>query len=131
MNANGITPAQVLDMIAPLVALLLFLAGLALALWRSWRTRRGAEAAELEALEHTQATVSDLLQFALVGMVTAAERSQGAGTGTLKKSIVVAELLRLLPEKLKAAFDAETLGQWIEAALEKARPLWEAPESEF
>ncbi|MDR3313902.1 MAG: hypothetical protein LBS96_05525 [Oscillospiraceae bacterium] len=119
-----ITPAQVLEALAPLIALLLFLAGFALTLWRQRRTRQGAEQAELNKLEKAQATVEELLQYSLYGLVTNAERSLGAGNGSLKKSIVTTELLRLLPEQQKAAFSAETLGSWIETALEEARPLW-------
>jgi hypothetical protein len=122
---NAITPAQVLELLSPLLALLLFLAGFALTLWRLRRERQGAEQTELRKLDQAQATVQELLRYSLFGRVTDAERREGAGTGALKKSLVTAELLRLLPEQLKAAFSAETLGEWVEVALAEARPLWE------
>ena len=118
------TPAQILELLLPLISLLLFLAGFVLALWRLRRERRGAEEAELDRIQKAQDTLEALLRQSLFGLVTAAERGNAPGTGPLKKSIVMAELLRLLPEKLRASFSAETLGEWVETALEQIRPLW-------
>lgn len=118
------TTTQTLELLIPLISLLLFLAGFALTLWRLRRERRGAEEAELGRLLQAQDTLEALLRQSLFGLVAMAEQGNGPGTGPLKKSIVMAELLRLLPEKLRAAFSAETLGGWIETALAKAKAMW-------
>ncbi len=129
MQTTAITFAQVIELLIPLFTFLLFLAGLALAFWRMRRERKGAEKTELDRLETAQNTLEALLRQALYGLVTTAEHTQGAGTGPLKKSMVLTELLRLLPENMLAAFSAETLSEWIETALEQARPLWNGGEN--
>jgi len=105
-------------------ALLLFLAGLGLAFWRSRRERKGAEAQELQRLTRAQHILQRLLRGAVGGLVTQAEKTYGAGAGAIKKSAVLAELMRLLPEEHRAAFSLDALEAIIENGLAEAKRLW-------
>ncbi|MDR2526049.1 MAG: hypothetical protein LBC83_07735 [Oscillospiraceae bacterium] len=118
--------SQILELLRLLPAFLLLLCGAGLGLWRWLRTRQGAQTAELERLAQAQAALEELLHVSLYGLITQAENSLGAGAGAAKKGLVLAELLRLLPEHYKTAFPAETLGAWIETALEEMRPTLQA-----
>jgi len=106
------------------IALLLFLAGLALALWRSYRERRGAAEEELQSFARARNILRTLLECAVGGLVTQAEHTYGAGTGEIKKSAVLAELLRLLPEEYRTEFSTGVLESMIEQGLVKAKKLW-------
>jgi len=105
-------------------ALLLCLAGVGLAFWRSRRERKGAEAQELQRLTRAQHILQRLLRGAVGGLVTQAEHTYGAGTGAIKKSAVLAELMRLLPEEHRAAFSLDSLETIIENGLAEAKRLW-------
>jgi len=105
-------------------ALLLFLAGIGLALWQSRRERQGAAQEELQRLTRTQNILQRLLRGTVGGLVTQAEDTYGSGTGAIKKSAVLAELLRLLPEEHRAAFPPELLEGIIENGLAEAKRLW-------
>jgi len=107
-----------------ILVLLLFLAGLALAFWQSHRERKGAAAEELQRFARARNILRTLLECAAGGLVTQAENMYGAGTGAIKKSAVMAELLRLLPEEFRAEFSAGTLEAIIEQGLAEAKKLW-------
>ena len=106
------------------VTLLLFIAGGVLALWRLRREKQGAQAEELARIDTARDTLEALLRGSVFGLVTAAEREYGAGMGPVKKSAVLAELLKLLPERWRALFDADTLGLLIESGLAAAKEVW-------
>jgi len=106
------------------IALLLFLAGLALAFWQSYRERKGAAAEEMQRFARARNILRTLLECAAGGLVTQAEHTYGDGTGEIKKSAVLAELLRLLPEEYRAEFSAGTLEAIIEQGLAEAKKLW-------
>ena len=116
--------AQWLDLAVYGAALLLFIAGGALALWRAHREKRGAQAAELARCDKARATLESLLRGSVLRLVTQAEGEYGAGMGAVKKSAVLAELLRLLPAQWRDLFDADALGLLIENGLAAAREIW-------
>ena len=94
----------------------LILAGAALlAVLRTQRERQTARARK---------TLTQLLRGALFGLLTQAEKNYGAGTGAIKKSVVLAEMLRLIPPQWRTLIDAEACGALIENALTAAKALW-------
>ncbi|MDR0531897.1 MAG: hypothetical protein LBG83_07535 [Oscillospiraceae bacterium] len=109
--------AQWANLITNIAALALFLAGLGVAAWRLHREKQGAAREELDSIEKARATLATLLNAAVGGLVSNAEAIWGPGTGTIKKSAVIAELLRLLPEQYRTLFDADALGALVENGL--------------
>jgi hypothetical protein len=67
----------------------------------------------------------ELIDQALPWLCTQAEKLLGSGTGAIKRSYVVQEAMKLLPEAVRAQLDTDRLGGAIDAALAKLRPLWE------
>ena len=106
------------------LALAMFAAGAALTLWRLRREKQGAREEELERLDRASGTLRQLLGGSVFGLVTAAERQFGPGTGEIKKSAVLAELIKLVPEQWRAQFDLETCGALIENGLAAAKEIW-------
>jgi len=106
------------------VTLLLLVTGGLLALWRGRREKQGAQAEELTRIDAARSTLEALLRGSVFGLVTAAEREYGAGMGPVKKSAVLAELLRLLPAQWRTLFDADILGMLIEGGLAAAKEVW-------
>jgi hypothetical protein len=109
------------------VTLLVFITGTALALWRARREKQGAQAEELQRIDSARGILESLLNGSVFGLVTAAEKEYGDGMGAVKKSAVLAELLRLLPERWRVLFDADTLGLLIEDGLAAAKEVWAKP----
>ncbi|MCL2107395.1 MAG: hypothetical protein FWH26_10125 [Oscillospiraceae bacterium] len=107
-----------------ILAFLLFFTGLAFTLIKLWLEKRGAQKEKLEQIEKAESVLRSLLNSSLFGLVTSAERLWGGKTGELKKSWVVAELWKLLPESMKAVFDADTLGAMVEKGLDAAKKRW-------
>jgi len=110
-----------------LAALLIFVATVVLAAWGLHVEKKGAQAEELARLGRARKTLEQLLCGSLFGLVTAAERDYGPGTGELKKSAVLAELVRLLPEEWRSLFDLPALEALIESGLQRAKELWPPP----
>ena len=54
-----------------------------------------------------------------------ADTTGGSGTGEIKRAWVVQEIMKLLPEGLRARLDLEHLDPLIDGVLEKLRPLWD------
>jgi hypothetical protein len=106
-----------------------FVAVTVLGLWRLHRARKGAQAGELTKLDRVRGALQSLLQGSVFGLVTQAEQVYGSGNGAIKKSAVLAELLKLLPENYRSLFDAETLGAIIEDGVARAKGIWEKTES--
>lgn len=67
--------------------------------------------------------LQNLVPIALV-LVTDAEIEFGGGTGPLKRSYVIAELYKLIPDEYKKYITEENLDQIINKALEEAERLW-------
>ena len=105
-------------------AFLLFAAGMLAALLRLNREKRGAREEELARWDSACETLEALLRGSVCGLVTQAENEFGPGQGEIKKSAVLAQLLRLIPEQWRAYFDADTLGALIESGLRSAREIW-------
>jgi len=95
-------------------------AGLVYLLRRSGKTDA---AAKLQAAIDSEA-VQKLLAEALPWLCTQAEKLLGGGTGAVKKSYVIQEAMKLLPENLWARLDTTVMERAIDAALVKLRPLW-------
>ena len=121
--------AQWLALLMNLAALLIFLATAALAAWGLRMEKKGAQAEDIVRLERARKTLEQLLRGSMVGLVTAAEREHGPGTGALKKSAVLAQLLRLLPGQWRGLFDLPALEALIESGLCHAKELWQQPET--
>jgi len=105
-------------------AFLLFAAGVLATLLRLRRERQGAREEELARWDSACETLEALLNGAVYGLVTQAENEFGAGQGEIKKSAVLAQLLRLIPGQWRAYFDADTLGALIESGLRRAKEIW-------
>ncbi|MCL2299624.1 MAG: hypothetical protein FWC27_05705 [Firmicutes bacterium] len=105
-------------------AFLLFAAGVLATLLRLRRERLGAQEDELAAWDKTQEALRALLGGSVYGLVTQAEIEFGAGQGEIKKSAVLAQLLRLIPAQWRARFDVELLGALIESGLNRAKEIW-------
>jgi len=106
------------------LAFLLFAAGVLVTLLRLRRERLGAQKEELAAWDKANETLRALLNGSVYGLVTQAEIEFGAGQGEIKKSAVLAQLLRLIPEQWRARFDVDTLGALIESGLRRAKAVW-------
>lgn len=119
--------AQWIALFMNLAALLIFVATVVLAAWGLHVEKKGAQAEELARLGRARKTLEQLLCGSLFGLVTAAERDYGPGTGELKKSAVLAELVRLLPEEWRSLFDLPALEALIESGLQRAKELWPPP----
>jgi hypothetical protein len=65
-----------------------------------------------------------LLEKALPWLVTQAEVVLGGGTGEIKQSYVIAEILKLLPDNIKGRIKEDVLIEYIEKALSAVRGAW-------
>ena len=106
------------------LAFLLFAAGVAVTLLRLRRERLGAQKEELATWDKAGEVLRALLNGSVYGFVTQAENEFGPGQGEIKKSAVLAQLLRLIPEQWRARFDVDMLGTLIESGLQKAKEIW-------
>ena len=106
------------------LALLLFLTGAAVTLLQIKREREGAKEEEMRKLGSARNVLEHLLRGAVLRLVTDAQMSYGSGQGEIKKSAVLAEMMRLVPEQWRTLFDAETVGALIENGLSSAKEIW-------
>ena len=116
--------AQWVNLTLNALALVLFVTAAALAVWKLHLEKKGAREEDLAKVERVRKTLEQLLRGSVFGLVTAAERSYGAGEGAIKKSAVLAQLMCLLPEQWRTLFDAQALGALIESGLQAAKELW-------
>ena len=105
-----------------IIALAILSAGAALA-WLLRRKGKEDAAAKVRAVLDSEA-MAGLIHEALPWLVTQAEKLLGSGTGEIKRAWVVQEVMRLLPEGLRARLDLEHLDPLVDGVLEKLRPLW-------
>jgi len=105
-------------------AFALFITGVLVTLLRLRRERQGAREEELARWDSAGETLRALLNGSVYGFVTQAENEFGPGQGEIKKSAVLAQLLRLLPEQWRARFDMDMLGALIESGLKRAKEIW-------
>ena len=118
---------QWMNLVMNAAAFLLFVAGVLVTLLRLRREHLGAQKEELAAWDRTGEILEALLNGSVYGLVTQAENEFGPGQGEVKKSAVLAQLLRLLPEQWRARFDLDTLGALIENGLRSAKEIWGKP----
>lgn len=78
-----------------------------------------------EKLAYITRLLTNLVPMALV-LVTDAEIQFGGETGPLKRSYVISELYKLIPDEYKKYITEENLDTIIENVLPEARKLWEA-----
>lgn len=117
--------AQWINLGMSAAALLLFIAGGAVALLRLYRERKGAQEEELARYDAAAETLQTLLRGSVYGLVTDAENEYGAGMGEIKKSAVLGKLLQLLPEQWRERFCLDELGAIIESGLARAKEIWD------
>ena len=121
-EVNGM--AQWLNLAMNGVSLLLFVTGLVLAWWYARRQRLGAAEEELARIARARSILQGLLKGSVAALVTQAEQEYGPKTGAIKKSAVLAEMVKLLPEDLRTQFDVETLDAIVESGLTAAKAVW-------
>ena len=76
-----------------------------------------------ERIAYITRILKNLAPIALV-LVTDAEIEFGGGTGQLKRSYVIAELYKLIPDEYKKYITEENLDTIINKALDEAEKLW-------
>lgn len=76
-----------------------------------------------ERIAYITRILKNLAPIALV-LVTDAEIEFGGGTGQLKRSYVIAELYKLIPDEYKKYITEENLDAIINKALDEAEKLW-------
>ena len=85
--------------------------------------RKWAAASDLARLIEV-GNIKDALRAAAFATVTALERQEGKGTGSLKLAQAVHELWQLVPEKYRGQFDAQAITDIVEDALAAAKLKW-------
>ncbi len=80
-----------------------------------------------ERIAYITRLLTNLAPIALV-LVTDAEIEFGGGTGALKRSYVIDELYKRIPDEYKKYITEENLDAVIKIALEQAEKLWEENE---
>lgn len=76
-----------------------------------------------EKMAYITRLLTNLVPIALV-LVTEAEIQFGGGTGTLKRSYVIDELYKRIPDEYKKYITEDNLDTIINRALEEAEKLW-------
>ena len=76
-----------------------------------------------EKMAYITRLLTNLVPIALV-LVTEAEIQFGGGTGTLKRSYVIDELYKRIPDEYKKYITEDNLDSIINKALEEAEKLW-------
>lgn len=76
-----------------------------------------------EKMAYTTRLLTNLVPIALV-LVTEAEIQFGGGTGVLKRSYVIDELYKRIPDEYKKYITEDNLDSIINKALEEAERLW-------
>ncbi|GEM_PF-1983828 len=76
-----------------------------------------------EKMAYITRLLTNLVPIALV-LVTEAEIQFGSGTGTLKRSYVIDELYKRIPDEYKKYITEDNLDAIINKALEEAERLW-------
>lgn len=78
-----------------------------------------------ERIAYVTRLLTNLVPIALV-LVTDAEIQFGGGTGKLKRSYVIDELYKRIPDEYKKYITEDNLDTIINRALEEAEKLWES-----
>lgn len=76
-----------------------------------------------EIIAYIKRLLANLVPIAL-GLVTDAEKKFGGGTGKLKRSYVIDELYKRIPDEYKKYVIEDNLDTIIDDALLEAEPLW-------
>ncbi|HBL41417.1 MAG TPA: hypothetical protein DDY98_07605 [Ruminococcaceae bacterium] len=78
----------------------------------------------LKKVESAQEVAESIIARVALFLLTDAERTYGAGTGELKMSACLTELLKLLPEWVSEIVPKAWLAEKLETALEIAKAKW-------
>ena len=81
-----------------------------------------------EKMAYITRLLTNLVPIALV-LVTDAEVAYGGGTGKLKRSYVIDELYKRIPDEYKKYITEENLDAVLNKALDEAKELWESNDS--
>ena len=90
--------------------------------------KKSAAGEDTAALEEAQEICMKILTRSGLMLFTEAERQYGSGTGSLKLSAVVTQVVALLPDWVKEVVDMDWLIEQIEAKLLEAKKQWGANE---
>lgn len=90
--------------------------------------KKSAAGKDTAALEEAQEICMKILTRSGLMLFTEAERQYGSGTGSLKLSSVVTQVVALLPDWVKEVVDMDWLIEQIEAKLVEAKEQWKANE---
>ena len=107
-----------------LVVILLIVS--AVAAVKQWVKKNGPILKEMtleERIAYITRLLTNLAPIALV-LVTDAEIAYGSGTGVLKRSYVIDELYKRIPDEYKKYITEDNLDDIINIALEQAERLW-------
>lgn len=95
-----------------------------------WVKRKGpifSAMSTAEKMAYITRLLTNLIPIALV-LVTDAEIEYGGGTGQLKRSYVIDELYKRIPDEYKKYITEENLDTILNKALTEAKVLWESNE---
>lgn len=90
------------------------------------KERKLTNEASATAIENAQAICMKILTHSGLMLFTEAERQYGSGTGSLKLSSVITQVIAMLPDWVKEVVDMNWLIEQIEAKLTEAKKQWEA-----
>jgi len=96
-----------------------------------WIKKKGpifASMSTAEKMAYVTRLLTNLVPIALV-LVTDAEVAYGGGTGKLKRSYVIDELYKRIPDEYKKYITEDNLDTVLNKALDEAKVLWESNES--
>lgn len=96
-----------------------------------WVKKKGpifASMTTAEKMAYITRLLTNLVPIALV-LVTDAEVAYGGGTGKLKRSYVIDELYKRIPDEYKKYITEENLDAVLNKALDEAKELWESNDS--
>lgn len=107
------------DNLIVILALISTLALSVVKLINKWKTMTNEER-----IAYVKRLLENLVPIA-IKLVSVAEKDLGSGTGQLKRAYVIDELYSRIPDEFKPYITEANLDVILEAALEKARVLWE------
>jgi len=83
-----------------------------------------AEAVKTNAAPREQKQVRVMLEQMLPSLIIEAERTYGAGTGSMKMSFVLEKVYARLPDAYKMFFTPDQMGAMVDKALAIAKEVW-------
>lgn len=78
-----------------------------------------------EKMQYVKRLLENLVPIAIV-LTTNAEIKYGGGTGVLKRSVVIDELYKRIPDEFKKYVNEDNLNTVVETALAEAKKIWDS-----